>query len=156
EASPGIDLWAKTFLVDLLTDEDGRCRGALVLSPDGLRSVWAGAVVLATGGYSQLFRESTNVPGATGDGVAAALRAGAVLSDLEFVQFPPTTLYLAGVPRILISEAVRGEGAHLVDDKGRRFLLDVDPRGELAPRDVVSRAIVRQLARPDVTGVFLD
>ena len=156
ESSPAIDLLPKTFLVDLLTDDDGRCRGALVVTPEGLRSVWAGAVVLATGGYAQVFRESTNVPGATGDGVAAALRAGAVLRDLEFVQFHPTTLYLAGVPRILISEAVRGEGAHLVDDQGRRFAQESDPRGELAPRDVVSRAILRQLAKPDVQGVYLD
>ena len=155
-ASPSIDLWPKSFLVDLLTDESGRCRGALLLTPEGLRSVWAGAVVLASGGYAQVFRESTNVPGATGDGLAAALRAGAVLRDLEFVQFHPTTLYLAGVPRILISEAVRGEGAHLVDDRGRRFALDADPRGELAPRDVVSRAILRQLARADVQGIYLD
>ncbi len=156
QASPSIDIWPKSFLVDFLTDESGRCRGALLLTADGLRSVWAGAVVLASGGYAHIFRESTNVPGATGDGVAAALRAGAVLRDLEFVQFHPTTLYLAGVPRALISEAVRGEGAHLVDDRGRRFASEADPRGELAPRDVVSRAILRQLARPDVQGVYLD
>jgi len=156
QASPQIDLWPRSFVVDLLTDDDGRCRGALLMTAQGLCSVWASAVVLASGGYAQIFRESTNVPGATGDGVAAALRAGAVLRDLEFVQFHPTTLYLAGVPRFLISEAVRGEGAHLVDDRGRRFVQEADPRGELAPRDVVSRAILRQLARPDVTGVFLD
>ncbi len=156
QASPQIDLWPKTFLVDLLTDEGGACRGALVLTASGLRSIWAGAVVLATGGYAQIYRESTNVPGATGDGVAAAWRAGAVLRDMEFVQFHPTTLYLAGVPRFLISEAVRGEGAHLVDDRGRRFLKETDPRGELAPRDVVSRAIVRHLARSDVQGTYLD
>jgi len=154
--SPSIDLWPRAFVVDILTDDAGRCRGALLLTAQGLRSVWAGAVVLASGGFAHIYRESTNVPGATGDGVAAAYRAGAVLRDLEFVQFHPTTLYLAGVPRILISEAVRGEGAHLVDDKGRRFASDSDPRGELAPRDVVSRAILRQLARPDVQGVFLD
>jgi L-aspartate oxidase len=156
EATPGTDVWANAFLVDLLTDDDGRCRGALLLDRSGLRAVWAGAVVLATGGYAQLWRETTNAPGAGGEAVAAAWRAGAALADLEFVQFHPTTLYLAGVPRILISEAVRGEGAHLVDDRGRRFLAEADPRGELAPRDVVSRAILRQLARPDVSGVFLD
>jgi L-aspartate oxidase len=103
ESSASVELWPRTFLVDLLTDDDGRCRGALVLSPQGLRAIWAGAVLLATGGYAQIFRESTNIPGATGDGIAAALRAGAILRDLEFVQFHPTTLYLAGVPRILIS-----------------------------------------------------
>jgi L-aspartate oxidase len=156
EADPRVDLWSRTFLVDLLTDDRGACRGALLLDGNGLRAVWAGAVVLASGGYAQLWRETTNAPGSTGDGIAAAYRAGATLSDLEFVQFHPTTLYLAGVPRILISEAVRGEGAHLVDDQGRRFLPDADPRGELAPRDVVSRAILRQLGKPGVEGVFLD
>jgi L-aspartate oxidase len=156
QSSASVDLWAKSFLVDLLTDEGGTCRGALLLTPRGLEAVWAGAVVLATGGYAQIFRESTNVAGATGDGVAAAYRAGARLRDLEFVQFHPTTLYLAGVPRFLVSEAVRGEGGHIVDDRGRRFVQDADPRGELAPRDVVSRAILRHLARPDVQGVYLD
>src|SRR5207247_1242867 len=134
QASPSIDLWPRAFLVDLLTDDAGACRGGLFWTHEGLRSVWAGAVVLATGGFAQAFRESTTVPGATGDGVAAAFRAGALVRDLEFVQFHPTTLYLAGVPRILISEAVRGEGAHLVDDRGRRFVQESDPRGELAPR----------------------
>ncbi len=148
--------WADAFVVDILTDDDGRCRGALVSSRGHLRAVWAGSVVLCSGGYSQLFRETSNWSGATGDGLAAAWRAGAALQDLEFVQFHPTTLYLAGVPRLLITEAVRGEGAHLVDDSGARFLLDDDERGELAPRDVISRAIMRHLERPEVTGVFLD
>jgi len=154
--NPRVKCWANAFLVDLLTDGDGRCVGALVHSRDHLRAVWAGAVVLATGGYAQVYRESSNWPGATGDGLAAAWRAGASVQDLEFVQFHPTTLYLAGVPRLLITEAVRGEGAWIVDDRGRRFLTDADPRGELAPRDVISRAIMRHLMRPDVTGVFLD
>ena len=148
--------WADAFVVDLLTDDDGRCRGALVLSRGHLRAIWAGAVVLCTGGYAQVFRESTNVPGATGDGVAAAYRAGAALQDLEFVQFHPTTLYLAGVPRLLITEAVRGEGAWIVDDHGERFVLADDERGELAPRDVISRIIMRHLDRPDVSAVFLE
>jgi L-aspartate oxidase len=155
-AQPRIERWGDAFLVDLLTDAHGRCRGALVLTEGRLRAVWAGAVVLATGGYGQVYRESSNWPGATGDGVAAAWRAGAPLQDLEFVQFHPTTLYLAGVPRLLITEAVRGEGAWIVDDHGRRFVSDADPRGELAPRDVISRAITRHLQRPEVGGVFLD
>jgi L-aspartate oxidase len=154
--SPRVKCWAHAFLVDLLTDGDGRCVGALVHSRGHLRAVWAGAVVLATGGYAQVYRESSNWPGATGDGLAAAWRAGAGVQDLEFVQFHPTTLYLAGVPRLLITEAVRGEGAWIVDDRGRRFLSDADGRGELAPRDVISRAIMRHLMRPEVTGVFLD
>jgi L-aspartate oxidase len=112
--------------------------------------------VLCSGGYAQIFRESTNYSGATGDGAAIAWRAGADLQDLEFVQFHPTTLYLAGVPRLLITEAVRGEGAHIVDQSGKRFLMDVDERAELAPRDVISRAITRHLDRPDVGGVFLE
>jgi len=151
-----VDVWSDAFLVDLLTDDAGACRGALVYSRDRLRAVWAGAVVLATGGYAQIYRESTNVAGATGDGIAAAWRAGARLADLEFVQFHPTTLYLAGVPRLLLTEAIRGEGAHIVDDKGHRFLSDVLERGELAPRDEVSQAVMRHLERPDVGGVYLD
>ena len=148
--------WGGAFVVDLLTDDDGRCRGALVVSRGHLRAVWAGSVVLCTGGYAQVFRETTNVPGATGDGIAAAYRAGAALQDLEFVQFHPTTLYLAGVPRLLITEAVRGEGAWIVDDKGERFLLAEDERAELAPRDVISRIIMRHLERPDIGGVYLE
>ncbi len=151
-----ITRWADAFVVDLLTDESGRCRGALVSSRGHLRAIWAGAVVLASGGYAQIYRESTNYSGATGDGAALAYRAGAELQDLEFVQFHPTTLYLAGVPRLLITEAVRGEGAHIVDQDGTRFLLDVDERAELAPRDVISRAIMRHLERPDVGGVYLE
>ena len=151
-----IDVWTNAFLVDFLTDGDGTCRGALVMSRGRLRAVWAGATVLASGGYSQIYRESTNVPGATGDGLAAAWRAGAAVADLEFVQFHPTTLYLAGVPRLLLTEAIRGEGAHIVDDRGQRFLCDVLEQAELAPRDEVSRAIMRHLNRPDVGGVYLD
>jgi L-aspartate oxidase len=151
-----VEAWEDAFVVDLLTDDDGRCRGALVSSRGHLRAIWAGAVVLCTGGYAQVYRETTNFTGATGDGVAAAWRAGAALQDLEFVQFHPTTLYLAGVPRLLITEAVRGEGAYVVDDRGRRFLVDEHERAELAPRDLISRAIMRHLERPDVGGVFLD
>jgi L-aspartate oxidase len=121
-----------------------------------LTAVFAKAVIVASGGAGRLYRETSNVRGATGDGIAAAFRAGAALKDLEFVQFHPTTLYLAGVDRILVTEAVRGEGARIVDNEGRRFLGDFDPAAELAPRDVVSRAIVAHLGRPGVTGVFLD
>ncbi len=152
----GIERWADAFLVDLLTDPDGQCRGALVWSRDRLRAVWAGAVVLASGGYAKIYRETTNVPESTGDGVAAAWRAGATLRDLEFVQFHPTTLYLAGVPRLLLTEALRGEGGRIVDDRGRRFLVEALPEAELAPRDQVSRAIVRHLQKPGVAGVYLD
>jgi L-aspartate oxidase len=144
------------FMVDLLTAE-GRCVGLLGRRADGeLLVIGARTVVLAAGGSGRLFRETTNVRGATGDGIAAAYRAGAVLRDLEFVQFHPTTLYLAGSERALVTEAVRGDGARLVDNEGRRFLKGVHPAAELAPRDVVSRAIHEHLAREDVTEIFLD
>ncbi|HEX5030762.1 MAG TPA: L-aspartate oxidase [Candidatus Eisenbacteria bacterium] len=153
---PRIQMVSRLFVTDLLT-EGGRCVGALVLDRQGaVTSVFAKSVVVASGGAGRLYRETSNVRGATGDGIAAAFRAGAALKDLEFVQFHPTTLYLAGVDRILVTEAVRGEGAHIVDNEGRRFLAEAHPSAELAPRDVVSRAIVAHLGRPGVTGVFLD
>jgi L-aspartate oxidase len=153
---PRIRLLPGVYMVDLLTDGD-RCVGLLGRRQDGeLLGVWARAVVLAAGGSGRLFRETTNVRGATGDGIAAAFRAGAALRDLEFVQFHPTTLYLAGSERALVTEAVRGDGARLVDNSGARFLQEIHPAAELAPRDVVSRAIHEHLARPEVTDVFLD
>jgi L-aspartate oxidase len=156
ERTPGLDTAARVFVPDLLTD-GGRCVGALTLDREGvLGAVFAKAVVVAAGGAGRLFRETSNVRGATGDGIAAAFRAGATIRDAEFVQFHPTTLYLAGSDRVLVTEAVRGEGARLVDNEGRRFLADVHPSAELAPRDVVSRAIVEHMAKPGVTGVFLD
>ena len=152
----GLEMEPRLFVCDLLTD-GGRCVGALTLDREGaLAAVFARTVISAAGGVGRLYRETSNVRGATGDGIAAAFRAGAELRDLEFVQFHPTTLYLAGSDRVLVTEAVRGEGAHLVDNEGRRFLAGVHPAAELAPRDVVSRAIVEHLARPGVTGVFLD
>ena len=155
-AEPGVEIAERHFLIDLLTAER-RCVGALLRTAEGgLLAVYARAVVLASGGAGRLYRETSNVRGATGDGIAAAYRAGVTLRDLEFVQFHPTTLYLAGSERILVTEAVRGEGAHLIDDRGRRFLEEHHEDGELAPRDVVSRAIVLHLARADVKGVYLD
>ncbi|MBR2050122.1 MAG: FAD-binding protein, partial [Rikenellaceae bacterium] len=111
---------------------------------------------MATGGLGQIYRETTNPNVACGDGVAMAFRAGAACRDLEFVQFHPTVLYIAGGSRSLITEAMRGEGAWLVDKNGYRFMTDYDERGELAPRDVVSRSIVRQMAKTNSTNVFLD
>ena len=108
------------------------------------------------GGIGQLYRETTNPKVATGDGVAMAHRAGAVIQDMEFVQFHPTVLYIAGSSRSLITEAMRGEGALLVDRKGHRFMPDYDDRAELAPRDIVSRSIVQQMEKTDSTNVFLD
>jgi len=132
------------FLTDLVV-QDGAVRGIRLLRDDAAGDMHADAVVLASGGAGHLYAYTTNPVGATGDGIAAAMRAGAAVADLEFVQFHPTVL--AHGPAFLISEAVRGEGATLVDDEGRRFVFDSHPDGELAPRDVVSRAIARQAAR---------
>lgn len=123
---------------------DGAVRGIRLLRGTEATDIHADAVVLATGGAGRLYTHTTNPTGATGDGIAAALRAGAAVADLEFVQFHPTIL--ASGSAFLISEAVRGEGATLLDDTGRRFTFDTHPDGELAPRDVVSRAIARQAA----------
>ncbi len=151
-----LDFWPGTFSIDLLTHE-GRCRGALVWSKThGKTLVWARRTILATGGAGQLYRESTNPEGAVGDGLALAWRAGCELRDMEFMQFHPTVLYIAGGSRSLITEAVRGAGARLVDRDGRRFMPDFDPRGELAPRDVVSRAINVVMSRTHHSNVYLD
>ncbi|WP_432524081.1 L-aspartate oxidase [Kineococcus sp. SYSU DK006] len=160
----------EAFLLDLLVEEGPAGRtvvGADLLladtgAPGGERrlALRAGAVVLATGGAGQLFSRTTNPAVATGDGVAAAWRAGAAVADLEMVQFHPTVAAPAHGPAFLVSEAVRGEGALLLDAAGRRFMPDLDPRAELAPRDVVARGVAAAVAahggRPallDATGV---
>src|SRR3954447_3715749 len=149
-------LWSNTFTIDLLTHE-GRCRGALVWhAQHGRTFVWAKETILCTGGAGQIFRETTNPEVATGDGHALAYRAGAELRDMEFMQFHPTVLYIAGGSRSLITEAMRGEGARLIDVTGRRFMPDFDERAELAPRDVVSQAIVEQMEKTRQPSVFLD
>ncbi|MEB3356510.1 MAG: L-aspartate oxidase [Synechococcales bacterium] len=132
-----LDLW--------LTSDRQRCRGVCLLHGQAVQWLATQAVILATGGGGQVYAQTTNPAVSTGDGVAIAWRAGAILRDLEFVQFHPTALTVADAPRFLISEAVRGEGAHLVDGQGRRFAFDYHPAGELAPRDVVSRAIYHHL-----------
>lgn len=153
---PYVDLLEQTFTLDLLTTED-RCCGALVCDPTGQKFlVWAKQTILCTGGAGQIFRESTNPPVATADGHAIAYRAGAELRDMEFMQFHPTVLYMAGSSRSLISEAVRGEGGHLLDRNGVRFMFDYDERGELAPRDVVSKAILTQMQKTEHPNVYLD
>jgi L-aspartate oxidase len=143
------------FAIDLLTD-GGRCVGVLADVRGEVRAIRGASVVLATGGAARVFRESTNPQVTTGDGIAMAYRAGASLRDMEFMQFHPTVLYAPGVPRKLVSEAARGEGALIVDPQGRRFLGDFDERAELAPRDVVSRAIVAHMLRHGFTHVYLD
>jgi L-aspartate oxidase len=151
-----IRIWQNTFTIDLLTHE-GRCRGILVWDRRrGLALVWARAVVLATGGAGQLYRETTNPPIATADGHAMAYRAGAELRDMEFMQFHPTVLYIAGSTRHLLTEAMRGEGAYLRDKNGDRFMPEYHPLAELAPRDDVSLAITAQMAKTQHPNVYLD
>ncbi|MEG4501927.1 L-aspartate oxidase [Microcoleus sp. F10-C6] len=151
-----IELVSPAFALSLWLDETGRCQGISSICGSQVKWLRASAVVLATGGGGQVFAHTTNPSVSTGDGVAIAWRAGALLRDLEFVQFHPTALSKAGAPRFLISEAVRGEGAHLVDSKGYRFAFDSHPSGELAPRDVVSRAIFRHLQKTGEPHVWLD
>ena len=151
-----LEVWPDTFTIDLLTF-DGVCRGALVWNKShGKTLIWAKRTILATGGAGQLYRESTNPEGASGDGMALAWRAGVELRDMEFMQFHPTVLYIAGGGRSLITEAVRGAGAYLVDRDGERFMPHFDPRGELAPRDIVSRAITVVMHRTHHSNVYLD
>jgi L-aspartate oxidase len=157
KSKPNIKVIEHFFTIDLLTDPENRCVGIIGRCRNrGLQIIWAGSTILATGGGGQLYRETTNPPVATADGLAMAYRAGAVLRDLEFVQFHPTTLYVAGASRALITETLRGEGAYLLDTKGRRFMKEYHESGELAPRDVVSRAILAQMRKTESTHVYLD
>jgi len=152
---PGMTVYPHARVVDLIV-EDGRCAGACFFAPDGtLREARAGAVLLATGGAGQVYRETTNPAVATGDGIAMGYRAGAAVADLEFVQFHPTALKVEGQPRFLLSEALRGEGAQLINAAGEAFVARYEAAGDLASRDRVSRAIAREEAR---TGhpVFLS
>lgn len=151
---PRVLIIEQAFALDLLTSAGRVAGAALHHSRFGLAHVLADCTILATGGAGCVYRTTSNPAAATGDGIAIALRAGAILHDMEMVQFHPTTLALPGAPAALISEAVRGEGAYLVTRDGRRFMLEHDPRGELAPRDLVSRAVVRALRSHG--SVYLD
>ncbi|MHA7584449.1 L-aspartate oxidase [Paenibacillus vandeheii] len=153
---PGVEVWDEHFVIDLIT-EQGECIGALVQKADGSQVfVKAEATVLCSGGAGQLYRYTTNPEVATADGVAMAYRAGAVVRDMEFIQFHPTSLCYPGAPRFLVSEAVRGEGAYLRNVKGERFMERYHAQLELAPRDIVARAIVSEMESTNSTFVYLD
>ncbi len=160
DGSPAIRIFEQCFALDLLTpsEEPGTpCLGAITHHPrHGLQMIWARSTILASGGAGAVWRETSNPSLATGDGLAMAYRAGATLADLAFMQFHPTTLYVAGAERLLISEAVRGEGATLLDATLERFMPAFHDRAELAPRDVVASAIHRTLARTGAAHVWLD
>lgn len=161
-STPRLKIFEQCFAVDLLTDppEGGggtTCVGAITFSSRyGIQMIWARQTILAAGGAGMLWRETSNPPVATADAISMAFRAGATLTDTEMMQFHPTTLYVAGATRSLISEAVRGEGGRLLDRSGNRFMTDYHPMGELAPRDIVSRAIMEQMAKTNSTHVLLD
>jgi L-aspartate oxidase len=164
ERDPGIEIMDHTLVLDLLLDASGAAQGLTVHSMtggerDGVGAVHAPNVVLATGGFGQVFGQTTNPHVATGDGVALALRAGAAIADLEFVQFHPTVLWLGELAQgqqPLVSEAVRGEGAVLRDASGHRFMADEHELADLAPRDIVAKAIMRRMRDAGVPHVWLD
>lgn len=144
-----------TMAVDLIIEE-GKCIGALLLKGDKIIKCFSKATVLATGGAGQVYSRTTNPKVCTGDGMAMAFRAGAYLKDMEFVQFHPTALYAPGIPAFLLSEAMRGEGGRLRNIHGEEFMKNYHPLGELAPRDVVSRAIISEMVKTQATHVYLD
>lgn len=156
-AGEGIELLPYIFTIDLLV-ERGRVCGARVLdeTTGAIQTIKAGAVLLATGGLGQVYSETTNPAVATGDGVAIAYRAGAALQDMEFVQFHPTALAVPGAPRFLLSEALRGEGGVLRNIDLERFMPEHHEAGDLAPRDVVSRSIIKEMERTGSEFVYLD
>lgn len=155
-AEPRVRVLENTFAVDLVT-AGGAIAGLIIMDPDRrLTLLRCKAVILAAGGAGCIYRETTNPEVATGDGIAMAYRAGARLRGLEFFQFHPTTLYVPGVPRLLISETVRGEGGILRDVAGVAFMKDEHPLADLAPRDVVSRSIIRRIISTRDTSVYLD
>ncbi|HEY2641002.1 MAG TPA: L-aspartate oxidase [Streptosporangiaceae bacterium] len=163
-SSAELDVIEHALAIDLLLSADGRVAGLTLHvlgegQTDGVGAVYARAVVLATGGFGQVYLATTNPPVSTGDGVALAMRAGAEAADLEFVQFHPTVLWLGPDSRgrqPLISEAIRGEGAVLVDRSGRRFMTGQHGLADLAPRDVVAKAIMREMISSGADHVFLD
>ena len=155
-SSDNIKIWENAFSVDLLVEKN-RCFGAYIYSSRRkLYFVSADKIILASGGACQIYRETTNHSIATGDGMAMVYRAGGKLQDMEFIQFHPTALYVAGTSRLLISESVRGEGGRLRNKYGVRFMGKYHPSGDLAPRDIVSRAIIQEMKNTESTNVYLD
>ena len=157
KGAPGIKLFEHHTLIELIV-EKGRCCGVWIWDGEAkhLEAYYAEAVVLATGGAAALYRPTTNPPTALGDGLSIAYQAGAVVRDMEFIQFHPTALHLKGAPSYLISEAVRGEGAYLLNPDGERFMVGRHPLAELAPRDVVAREIYSEMQRYDVASITLS
>ncbi len=153
---PNVKILENFYTIDLLTNDNNDCIGVIGHDSRGTQIIWAANTILATGGAGQLYRETTNPEVATADGIAMAYRAGAVLQDLEFMQFHPTTLYIAGASRALITETLRGEGAVLLDNQGYAFMKEYHEAAELAPRDVVSLAILSQMLKTNSTHVYLD
>ncbi len=147
--------YSYAFALDLII-KDNECLGAYLLTDEGIKTVLSRSVILATGGAGQIYERTTNPQVATSDGMAIAFRGGAIVEDMEFVQFHPTSLYKEGAPNFLLSEAMRGEGAILRNKEGVAFMDSYHPMAELAPRDVVSRAIVSEMVKTGSEYVYLD
>lgn len=152
---PSVKKYPFAFTEALIIN-DGKCCGAYILAGGETIALFAKATILATGGSGQIFSKTTNPAVATGDGMAIAFRSGAVLKDLEFIQFHPTVLFAPSAPQFLLSEAMRGEGAVLRNIYRETFMKDYHPDAELAPRDIVTRAILSQMVRTKSTHVYLD
>lgn len=150
-----IETYPFSFTIDL-NIKDGECHGAYILKNKEIILILAKATIMATGGAGQVFSRTTNPPVSTGDGMSVAFRAGAILEDMEFIQFHPTSLYSPLAPQFLLSEAMRGEGAVLRNIHKERFMMDYHPMAELAPRDVVSRAIISEMVKTKSDYVYLD
>ena len=159
ENNPNIEIYQKTQAVDLLIDSNNVCKGVIVFDTmhEDYKIITSSNVIIATGGIGQVYSNTTNPKIATGDGIALAYRANAVMQDMEFIQFHPTALTIQeNDTRFLISESVRGEGARLKNSQGKFFALNYDPRGELAPRDIVTRSIFFEMQKTGSSHVFLD
>lgn len=154
-----IEIYEQTLAVELLVNSDNQCKGLIVFNDQTqeYEVIYSSAVILASGGLGQLYKNTTNPSVATGDGIALAYNAGALIQDMEFIQFHPTALALdIDENRFLISEAVRGEGAKLIDANGNRFMHKYHEKQELAPRDIVTRAIFNEMQEQNIQNVYLD